>query len=113
MGNSNKFLDGFLWGLLIGGTAVFLFGTKKGNKILKTITQEGTQGLNNVLSDLEEAVGETEEENLSGQESSYKEEANTFSDNHFQDISKIKEKPVRPAQGEPKSRRFFKSSKKQ
>lgn len=105
MGNSNKFLDGVLWGLLIGGAAVFLFGTKKGNKILKTITEEGTQSLNNVLNDLEESVAEAENEILSDKDKIYEKEVNTFSDNHLQDISKIKEKP--------KPKRFFRSSKKQ
>ena len=28
--HSNKFLDGFLWGFIIGGAVVFLIGTKKG-----------------------------------------------------------------------------------
>lgn len=52
MGNS-KFSDGFLLGALIGGAAVFLLGTKKGNKVLKAISEEGLSGLNNIMDDFE------------------------------------------------------------
>src|SRR3989344_7849046 len=101
--NNNKFLDGVLWGLLIGGVGVFLFGTKKGNKVLKTITEEGTAGLNKVLEDIESAAENIEDEADSDIVQTKKEEiGNTFSDNHLKDISELKEKP--------KVRRFFKSS---
>ncbi|TXG78673.1 hypothetical protein E6Q11_00720 [Candidatus Dojkabacteria bacterium] len=57
MGNNNgKFSDGFLIGALIGGAAVFLLGTKKGNKILKAITQEGKLELGHVMEDIEERL---------------------------------------------------------
>lgn len=52
MGNS-KFSDGFLLGALVGGAAVFLLGTKKGNKILKVLTEEGISGLTNIMEDWE------------------------------------------------------------
>lgn len=35
--------NAFLWGLIIGAGAVFLFGTKKGKRILKTISEEGLE----------------------------------------------------------------------
>jgi len=41
---SNNFLDGFFWGALIGGGAIFFLGTEKGKKLLKIFTQEGTTG---------------------------------------------------------------------
>ena len=53
MGN-NRFSDGFLLGALIGGAAVFLLGTKKGNKILKSITEEGLDGLTEIIENFEE-----------------------------------------------------------
>ncbi|MBP9716546.1 MAG: hypothetical protein KBD51_01240 [Candidatus Levybacteria bacterium] len=53
MGNHGRFSDGILLGMLIGGAAVFLLGTKKGNKILKTITEDGLAGLSEVAKDLE------------------------------------------------------------
>lgn len=55
MGNS-RFSEGLLIGMLIGGAAVFLLGTKKGNKILKTITEEGLDGLTDVVQRLENEV---------------------------------------------------------
>lgn len=33
----------FLWGLILGAGVVFLFGTKKGKQILKTISAEGLE----------------------------------------------------------------------
>lgn len=53
MGNHGRFSDGLLLGMIIGGAAVFLLGTKKGNKILKTITEDGLAGLSEVAKDLE------------------------------------------------------------
>jgi len=47
--HSNRFFDGFLWGAIIGGGLVFLLGTKKGKKILKMITEEGVEGLSEIL----------------------------------------------------------------
>ena len=53
MGNHGRFSDGILLGMLIGGAAVFLLGTKKGNKILKTITEDGLAGLSEVAKEFE------------------------------------------------------------
>ncbi len=53
MGNRGRFSDGILLGMLIGGAVVFLLGTKKGNKILKTITEDGLAGLGEVAKELE------------------------------------------------------------
>jgi len=53
MGNHGRFSDGILLGMLLGGAAVFLLGTKKGNKILKTITEDGLAGLGEVARELE------------------------------------------------------------
>ncbi len=70
--HNNRFFDGVLWGAIIGGGLVFLLGTKKGKKILKMITEEGVEGLSEILEaqmderDLEEDGEEVEdEENLS------------------------------------------------
>jgi hypothetical protein len=54
MGNNKGFSDGFLLGLLIGGAAVFLLGTKKGNKILQAFTEEGLEGLTDFIDSLDE-----------------------------------------------------------
>ena len=57
--HSNKFFDGFLCGAIMGGGLVFLLGTKKGKKILKMITEEGVEGLSEIL---EEQMDEEEED---------------------------------------------------
>lgn len=43
--NDNKFSTGFLLGLLIGGGAVFLLGTKTGKNLLKIVSEQGLDGL--------------------------------------------------------------------
>ena len=63
MGNNNgRFSDGFLMGALIGGAAVFLLGTEKGNKVLKVIVEEGRAGLGELMNEIEEYREEMEEE---------------------------------------------------
>ena len=47
--HGNKFLEGFVWGLIIGGAVVFVMGTKKGKKLLKTITEEGVGNLADII----------------------------------------------------------------
>ncbi len=65
--HSNRFFDGFLWGAIIGGGLVFLLSTKKGKKLLNIITEEGVEGLSEILEaqmdreDLEEDGGEMED----------------------------------------------------
>jgi hypothetical protein len=49
-----RFSDGFLMGALVGGAAVFLLGTKKGNKVLQAITEEGIEGLSDFIEAMEE-----------------------------------------------------------
>ena len=49
---NNGFLNGFLLGVIIGGMVVYLFGTKKGKKLLKVITEEGLDS----ISQLEEII---------------------------------------------------------
>jgi hypothetical protein len=49
--NDNKFSTGFLLGLLIGGGAVFLLGTRTGKNLLKIVSEQGLDGL---ISTLEE-----------------------------------------------------------
>lgn len=65
--NGGKFLNGFLLGALIGAGVIFLLGTEKGKKILKTITDEGL-GLSELLKeedlddDLDEDIPEVKKE---------------------------------------------------
>lgn len=60
--NSNKFLNGFLLGALIGGGIVFLLNSKKGKKILKIISEGGLDNISDLLSKQEELVTDDEDE---------------------------------------------------
>lgn len=66
--NSNNsggsFVNGFLWGAIIGAGVVFLLGTKKGKGLLKTITEEGLEGVSGLSELVEEYSGNEEEEKL-------------------------------------------------
>lgn len=62
MGNNNgRFSDGFLMGALIGGAAVFLLGTEKGNKVLKLMLQEGRAGFSDIMDEIEEYKGKAQD----------------------------------------------------
>lgn len=54
--SSGGFLNGLLLGFLIGGGAVFLFGTKKGKRLLKLITEEGLEGISELENFIEDEV---------------------------------------------------------
>ena len=56
--NSNKFFDGFLLGLIIGGAAVFLFGTKSGKNLLKIISEQGLEGISDLMEQYSEDYDE-------------------------------------------------------
>src|SRR5882762_8460619 len=51
------FSNGFLLGSLIGGGLVFLLGTKKGKEVLKTLTENGFEG----VSELKDLLNEEED----------------------------------------------------
>lgn len=52
---SNRFFDGFVWGMVIGGTLALLFATKKGKRIVKELSEAGGEILEN-LSTIEEQM---------------------------------------------------------
>ncbi len=52
--NEGKFSTGFLIGVLIGAAIVFLFGTKKGKKLLDIVSEEGLEGILDLGEDSEE-----------------------------------------------------------
>ncbi|QQG40905.1 MAG: hypothetical protein HYV37_01105 [Candidatus Levyibacteriota bacterium] len=58
--SGNGFSHGFILGALIGGGIVFLFGTKKGKKLLKTITEEGLEGIAELENLAEDEIEEYE-----------------------------------------------------
>lgn len=59
-GGGSKFMTGLMWGAIIGGGLVFLLGTKKGKKIIKTLSEEGIE-LSQLLGDDEGDDEEVEE----------------------------------------------------
>ncbi|MDO8639819.1 MAG: hypothetical protein Q7R53_02740 [bacterium] len=68
MNNNNHgggFLNGLLWGAVIGGGLVFLLGTKKGKKIIKVVS-EGLGDVSDIGKLLEEdEIEDYEEEPVS------------------------------------------------
>ncbi len=49
----NRFFNGFIVGLVVGAVIVFLFGTEKGKKVLKTISDEGLEKLSDLIEESE------------------------------------------------------------
>ena len=47
--HDSKFSTGFLLGLLIGGGAIFLLGTRTGKNILKIMSDQGLDGIASLL----------------------------------------------------------------
>ena len=58
----SKFFDGFLLGLIIGGLAVFLLGTKSGKQILKKLSEDGLSGFEDLIEKYEETQENVEED---------------------------------------------------
>ena len=96
MNNESKFSNGFILGLLIGGGLVFLLGTKTGKNITKIISDQGLDGLLNLLEEYD--VSNLEEE---GDEEEFNPEVKT---NSVKEDHQVLEEEVKPA---PK-KRFFK-----
>ncbi|MCL4387470.1 hypothetical protein M1307_03710 [Patescibacteria group bacterium] len=96
--HDSKFSTGFLLGLLIGGGAVFLLGTRTGKNLLKIVSEQGLDGLLGVLEDYDLAdLEEYEDEEVP-------EEVKT--NGHA--VEKPQEKVVKESYKETPKRRFFK-----
>jgi len=73
--NDGKFTVGLLLGLILGGGAVFLFGTRTGKNLLKIVSEQGLDGLVNLLE--EYGLGDLGEyEEVENEEESNVQEAN-------------------------------------
>jgi hypothetical protein len=60
--NDNKFTLGLLLGLILGGGAVFLLGTRTGKNLLKIVSEQGLDGLLGLLEEYNfDDLGEYEE----------------------------------------------------
>ncbi len=98
--HDSKFSTGFLLGLLIGGGAVFLLGTRTGKNLLKIVSEQGLDGLLSVLEDYDLADLEEYEED----EVEPVEEVKT--NGHA--VEKPQEKVAKESYKETPKRRFFK-----
>jgi gas vesicle protein len=99
--NNSRLSNGFILGLIIGGGAVFLFGTKTGKKLLKKLSEEGWEGLTELLEEVD--MGEYEEEPS--------EEAQEETSSNHKTNGELKEEISEEVKEAPK-KRFFKRSRK-
>lgn len=92
-GHGSNFFSGFLLGALVGAGIVFLFGTKKGKKLLKIISEKGADNISNILEKAEKTADLAEIHEEDGDE----------------DVVPKRELAVKETVEEkPKARRFFK-----
>lgn len=81
--HNNHFFDGFMLGLAIGAAAVFLLGTKSGKNLLKIISEQGIEGISNMMDEYN-IGGEDEDleikEDLTAAKNEVKKEAETAVD---------------------------------
>lgn len=106
--SNGRFSDGLMIGALAGGALVFLLGTKRGNKVLKIIMEEGRVGFNELMDEIENLKNEAQE---------------IQEDEEIDEIVEVKAKPDAVSHasngnsskiktpGSRSSKRFFKKSK--
>lgn len=63
--HNGHFFDGFLLGIVVGAAAVFLLGTKTGKNLLKILSEQGVDGLKDLM----------DEYNLDADEEEFEEES--------------------------------------
>lgn len=63
--SGNGFTTGLILGMILGAAAVFLFGTKRGRKLFKVITEEGFEGISEI-GDIIEDVKEDDLQETNG-----------------------------------------------
>lgn len=98
--NNGRLSNGFILGLIVGGGAMFLFGTKTGKKLLKKFSEEGWEGLTEILEEVD--MGEYEEEPV--------EEEEIVSTNYKSTNGELKEEAPEEVKVASKKRFFKKSS---
>ena len=99
--HDSKFTLGLLLGLIVGGGAVFLFGTKTGKNILKIISEQGLDGILNLLE-------EYNFDDLAEYEEVESEEAADLQEEHQGE----EEKEESNGESKPSKKRFFKKIRK-
>lgn len=100
---SNRLSDGFLLGAAVGAAAFFLLGTKKGNKILKVISEEGAEELSNFIKEIDKSkIGASPEPKTSPAKTSLDESV---------EEEEIEEVPLANGENSAQPKRFFKKKK--
>lgn len=101
--NDNKFTTGLLLGLILGGGAVFLLGTRSGKNILKIVSDQGLDGLLNLL----------EEYNLDGLEEMEPSDAQAMDGKEVQEYEEVNHQSSEKEEPQKSSKkRFFRRVKK-
>lgn len=97
-GHGSNFFSGFLLGALVGAGLVFLFGTKKGKKLLRIISEKGADNISSILEKAEKTadLAEIQEEDELSFAKASEDQGGKFT---------VKEKTV---EEKPKVKRFFK-----
>jgi hypothetical protein len=101
--NDSKFGVGLLLGLILGGGAVFLLGTRTGKNLLKIVSEQGLDGLINLLEEYDLADLEEYEEVENQDQTDVSSEHHTEGQEKKSSFAKASE-----GQEEAPKRRFFK-----
>lgn len=104
--SDNKFSNGFLLGLIVGGGAVFLLGTRTGKNLLKIVSEQGLDGIINILDEYDLSEIEQEEEEDRGE--SFVSKRDDYKANG-QAVVKESQSPIKE---ESPKKRFFRRVKK-
>ena len=86
--HNSHFSSGFLLGLIIGGGAVFLLGTKTGKNLLKIVSEQGLDGIANLLEEYELSDLDEEEDEEEYQPEEPKPELSSDSNGHKTQLKK-------------------------
>lgn len=100
--HDSKFLNGLLLGAIIGGAGVFLFGTRTGRNLVKIVSEQGLDGLADLLEEYDLfSLAEIEDEDENKEEIKVR-------DHHEEELetqgNHVSEEPVK----ESPKKRFFK-----
>ncbi|MBU2632552.1 YtxH domain-containing protein [Patescibacteria group bacterium] len=61
--HGGNFINGFVFGLIMGAALVFLFGTKKGKKLLQILSEEKLEDFKEFLDKMEDDEFDEEKDN--------------------------------------------------
>lgn len=95
--HNSRFSEGFMLGLALGAALVFLLGTKAGKNLVKILSEQGLDGISDLLQEYD--LGKIEEDDLVDEE---------------EDIqnSDVQNAEAESSQPEKPRKRFFKRFKK-